>query len=576
MTTQPDNTNQSELSPDSLDRVLKLAAAARRLKREALRLYRARPETVPFHASRAMVYMLRGGNRSGKSTAAAAEFASVVTGMPIHGPNGEVISPPRVTGRPLRTWIIGIDLKHIGQTIHRLLFEPGLFRTIKDRETGEMRSWRPWEEEDRDRQGETKPSEPLIPKRFIDPNGWAWEDRAQNIFNQCKLRNGTYIFGFGSRSMAKQGDAVDFIWIDEDIERPDHVNEWIMRLPDLNGRLIWSAMPHERNDALIKLSDKASAEADMPNPTTTEVQLTFSGNPFLGEKEKNTALTFLDDDERRRRDLGDYDKAGRLVFPSYSDTLHGMDLSEFMDVYRGGPDWCRYMACDPGWARCAATFWAISPPEVNPPIILLEDELYLEHCGAKGFAEAVVGKINGRCYQSFIIDWHGSRITEMGSGQTVVAQFVAEFRRLQIRSMATGHEFEQGSDDVDARILAFRKWLALTEDYFPLFRNIRQQTLNFQKEIGRYKRKIGMQGEILEKPDDRFWSHLMVTAQYFAAAMTQEGREIWIRPRSMKNLYLTETQKYLQRKRDEERRRRGGSFVNLGPSGDDARVYEYM
>lgn len=561
-----------ELSANVANRLRDLAAARRLRRSESLQLYRARPSTLSFHSSKAMINILRGGNRSGKTVAAAAEFASFVTGLPILNRDGQPVSPPRPKG-PLRTWVVGYDLKHIGQTIHRVLFKPGLFRIVKDQVTGELRTWRPWEDEDAARVDETMPSPPLIPERFIDPAGWSWEDKAANVFNVCRLINGNEIYAFGSGSEAKQGDTVHRIWIDEDIQYPQHVDEWIMRLPDVNGSLMWSAMPHERNDALIKLSDMAFAQKDREDPDITETQLTFSGNEFIGLKEKVTTLSFLDADARRRRDLGEYNKTGRLVFPAFSDILHGMDLEEWMNRYLEGPQWCRYLAVDPGWARAAATFWAVSPPEVFPQIILLEDELYLEHANAAQFMEAVQVKIRGRCYQSFIIDLHGSRITEMGSGQTVVNQYSNELRRLDVRSVETNFTFEAGCDNKDFRILCARDMLGVGDYQTPAFRFIRQNTPHFQNEIQRYRRKLGPKGEILDEPDDRHWSHLMVTFQYFAAAMNAEGRERYHRPKKRAVIALTPVQQYLLKKREKQRNKR--PYVNLGPE-EIQRAYEFV
>lgn len=570
--TQPDN---NLLADTDVQRYMALTAARAGRDGEALKLYRARQNTVPFHSSRATVKLIRGGNRSGKSTAAAAEFASFLTGAPIIGPDGTPISPPRPQGR-LRTWVIGYDLKHIGQTIHRLLLEPGLFKIIKDKKTKQWRAWRGWEDpEDAERHDETKPSPPLIPERMIDPKGWGWEDKGDKTFNVCRLKNGNQIFAFGSRSRAKQGDTVHRIWIDEDIEYPEHVDEWVMRVPDVGGDIIWSAMPHERNDALIRLSDQAFTEQDLPEPNVTEIRLTFSGNPYIGAKERNTSLALLDEDARLRRDLGEYDKIGRLVFPTFSDVQHGMNIGDWILTHEAGRKWCRYMVVDPGWARCAATFWAVSPPDVHPRVFLLEDELYLEHANAREFAEAAQAKMANRCYQAFIIDDHGSRFTEMGSGQTVRSQYTAELRKLECRSVETGSDFEPGCDNKDFRILCFRRWLGtgIETNGEPIFRFIRDTTPAFQKEITRYRRKIGPRGDVLDEPEDRWHSHLMVTCQYFAAAMNAEHREPYRPPISMQAMQLNACQKYLQQKRERQRKQR--PYVNLGPE-EISRSYQFV
>ena len=67
-----------------------VAEKARRAN-ESLALYRAMPSQMPFHESDASERVLRGGNQSGKSTSAAAEFASAATGQAILGADGRPI-----------------------------------------------------------------------------------------------------------------------------------------------------------------------------------------------------------------------------------------------------------------------------------------------------------------------------------------------------------------------------------------------------------------------------------------------------------------------------------------------------
>ena len=189
-----------ELSGDLKTHMANVAAERNRRQKEALRLYRPMEKQAVFHNSSASERIVRGGNRSGKSMSAFAETASAATGIPITGPNGAPLPSKYPTDRPLLIWVIGYDQRHIGGTVYRMLFNPGAFRIIKDLKTEEWRVWRPWEKEDQDREDECKDAPPLIPKRLINPQGWAWENKSERVFTVCRLRNGTEIHAFSSKA----------------------------------------------------------------------------------------------------------------------------------------------------------------------------------------------------------------------------------------------------------------------------------------------------------------------------------------------------------------------------------------
>ena len=76
-------------------------------KTEALRLYRPREAQTPFHASATHCRILRGGNRAGKTLAAAIEFASAATGIPLLDHNDQPIPFKYNWSGPLTLWMIG-------------------------------------------------------------------------------------------------------------------------------------------------------------------------------------------------------------------------------------------------------------------------------------------------------------------------------------------------------------------------------------------------------------------------------------------------------------------------------------
>lgn len=545
-------------------KLLDAAAEMARRKMEGLRLYRPLPYQLQFHLSKAPERIIRGGNRSGKTLAAFAEFASAATGQPVFGPDDKPLPHQYKTTEPLMMWLIGWDERHIGETIFRVLFQPGAFRIIRDNETGEWRAWRPWEQSDRMREKHTRPSPPLIPPRMIDPAGWGWVKRNEHVFATCRLRNGTEIRAYSSGSRPKQGDPCDVILIDEDVRFPEHVQEWEARLSDRRGRLIWAAMPHDDNDALVSLSTLAIDQANEPEPTVAEFVTDFRDNPYIPAEEKKKRLSTWDDDTVRKRVLGEFAHSSILVFPNFSRDTHGITLEAADQRWPDRTNWCRYMVVDPGHTVCAVSFWAIPPPkDKDKELCLLEDELYLVNCDPALFGSSVKDKIGKQSYYAFIIDDHGSR-SDVGTGYTIRQLYTEALRANAIESMATGFGFIPGSDRVQARVQQFRNWLRVEGgDTEPRFKLILDNTPSFQREIKRYRKKqvtMATTGgrQIVDEPDDRRYSHLMVTAQYLAAYDPKYHKPVQKRKKSW-------AEELMDKKRAKRRQKNGPGFVNLGP-----------
>jgi hypothetical protein len=65
------------------------------------------------------------------------------------------------------------------------------------------------------------------------------------------LTNGAKMCAYPSTGdHAKQGDAVDGIWIDEDVANERFVEEFYARLSSRRGWFMWSAYPKLENEAL--------------------------------------------------------------------------------------------------------------------------------------------------------------------------------------------------------------------------------------------------------------------------------------------------------------------------------------
>jgi len=242
---------------------------------EALKLYRPNENQEQIHACRASEVLVIGGNRSGKSLCTFVEDARAVTGQDPYG------KYPEKDGVLV---VIGKDWKHISLVCAPLLFRAGAFRIIKDLDTGEWRAFDP--STDGDRRAEAKPAPPLIPPRFIKSQSWVL--KSQGMISNCKLHNGWEIHFFSSEGDPPQGFSADRVHLDEDVSNENWVPEMQARLVDRKGVLVWSAMPHSTNNALLGLKERADAseEALGEKSVIRQFQLRMLDNPYLDNDEK--------------------------------------------------------------------------------------------------------------------------------------------------------------------------------------------------------------------------------------------------------------------------------------------------
>ena len=549
----------------------KLAAMLRELalrEKESLRMYRPTPKQDDFHCTASRVRIVRGGNRSGKTVCCAAEFASAVTGIPLRDSNGKELPSKYPTHRPLLAWVIGYDEAHLGGTIYRKLFEPGAFQMIKDKATKKWRVWDPNREDDAARESEAQPSPPLIPKRAIDPKGWSWKDKQKRVFSVCRLKNGTEIRGWSSKAAPGQGVGVDLIWIDEDVHFPANVMEWVTRLSDagVDGKLVWSAWPHDANDALVSLSERAGEEAGSEDPTVSEVVLRYSDNPFISAKQKRETISIWSvsgPDEVRSRDEGLFMLGKTLVYPEYSTATHGLPsegVPSKLDLaiagYTTPMDWTNYLVVDPGHTRAACLFASVAPPEYGD-FVVVYDELYVDGANADSFANQVRHKAGGRLFEAFLIDGHAGRQTPMGFSSTVQRQYVDAFKKHELFSARTGSNFIWGSDDVPSRMGLLHTWMRIRSDGTTKLRTITAKTGLLKREMSRYKKKI-VRDATMDVPVVKN-NDLIVCLEYLAGYNPQ-----WV-PVRQRLEHVSPAMRALEKIQKEERGKNTGYVIGVGP-----------
>jgi hypothetical protein len=544
-----------------------ITEAAKR-KIEALRLYEPSPFQERFHECGAKEVGLIAGNQVGKSLAAFVELARAIAGCDPYD------KYPKKDGIAV---VLGLDEAHIGRVIHSYLFRSGRFRIIRDKETQEWRAWHPWEEEDR--ADETKPAPPLLPPRLI--KKIAWRKRASYVFDSVEFHNGWILYAMSSKGEPAGGFQLDIGMIDEDIERPDWYDELIARTSMRDGRIIWSALPLNKNDALCNLVDRAESEKENEDPNSVVIRATVYDNIYMppSAREENIRIwKSKGEEEYRKRALGEMVIDSVLMYPTFSKDVHSCvnddprnKLQEFLKDTMGmpGKDWCLYAVVDPGFSVCATTFWAVPPPDEFGDFRVLYDMAYQKQCTAEMWGEMMRTKCSGRRFQGFIIDAHGGRIRSIGSGITPQRQYEGELEKHRIECIETGHHFMAGSDDIQGREGKLRQWLNVRADGTPTMYVVTQRCDKVVWEFGRFRRKV-VNGVIQEDGNRRGYCHAVETCEYAAA----HGLEYHKPPKA--SVESSAVKQILKAREMREKQRRCSIYtphsssdgVTLGPRGD--------
>jgi hypothetical protein len=522
-------------------------------KLEALRLYRPNPQQEEIHKCTASEILVIGGNRSGKSLCTFVEDARAVTGQDPYG------KYPKENGILI---IIGRDWKHIGLVVYPYLFLRGAFKIIKDLNTGEWRAYDPVG--DKDRKKEAQPAPPLIPPRFIKSRSWVL--KSSNYIQQCTLINGWTIHFFSSEGEPAQGYSANRIHVDEDLNDERHIPEAQARLADRKGCFCWSAMPHSSNNALLSLKERADAseQALGDKSIIRQFKLRFLDNPYIDDEEKRKNIerwAAAGEDVLRMRAEGDFITDSILCYPNFDMRIHGMERSELPNGQI--PDtWAKYVVLDPGHAVTSIMFAAVPP---NEDFWLIYDQLYLRQANAVIVGSEFAKKARGQHFHAFIIDAHGGRLRDIGSGRLPVEQYTEQLMKLGIKSHTTGSSFLAGCDDIPARMEATRIALHIRPQGTPILRVLRNSCPDLEREIKRYRKLVNyISGAaiVTDKPNTRGEVHMCQCLEYLCA----------YRPRyHQPPIQSNEPDPWWVKWQKDRKKRLGdehGSYVFLGPQGE--------
>lgn len=533
------------------EEIKNLQAELRERRVEALKLYRPNPNQEEIHRCTASEILVIGGNRSGKSLCTFVEDARAVTGQDPYD------KYPKENGILV---IIGKDWKHIGLVCYPYLMKEGAFKIIKDLDTGEWRAFDP--SRDEERRKEAKPAPPLIPRRMVKKVSWLL--KSAGYCQKITLVNGWEIHFFSSEGEPVQGYQADRIHCDEDIEDERWIPESLARIVDRRGKFQWSAMPHSTNNALLGMKERADAseQALGDKSSIRQFRLRFLDNPYLNEEEKKKSLerwAASGDDVLRMRAEGDFVHDSVLVYPNFDMSIHGIDRQHLPEAFVPA-DWCRYAVIDPGHSVTSALFVAVPP---NEEYWLVYDSLYLRQCNAAIFGEAFAKKVAGHHFHAFLIDAHGGRIRDIGSGRLPVEQYTEELAKRNIRSAVTGSSFLAGCDDVLARCEATRTALHIRPSGSPTIRILRGAAPDLEREIKRYRKIVNYisgVAVVTDKPNTRGECHAVQCLEYLAA----------YRPSYHRPPVQHEVEPWWIKWAEKRKKRagvNGGAFVYLGPTG---------
>jgi hypothetical protein len=494
-------------------------------------------------------------HNSGKTTAALVELAWALTGThPVEG------RYPKESGVAV---VVGAGWRHIGMVIAPGLLKAGKFDIIRDKATGEWRAFDP--EGDKDRSGEKKPAPPLVPPRLVKSASWVL--KSANYLQTLELTNGWTLYCLSSESEPPQGFRADLVLFDEDLNSESTwLAEMQARLADRQGRFMWSATPHSKNDALSGLCERADKAAELGLSNPKLFRLRFLDNAFIPEESRKLLIeqwAAQGEDVLRMRAEGHFVFDSLMVYPSFSMGIHGMERKELPGETIGN-DWCRYAIVDPGHAVCAVLFAAIPP---SGDFCLLYDELYIRNASATIFADEFHKKVQGQHFHAFLIDSHGARLTDIGSGKSPQDQYTECLSALGVRSEATGSSFIPGCDDVQAGLSSVRTAMHIRPGGTPFLRILKGTLPNMERELRRYKRKatnVGGQTIVSDTPNNKGDFHLVDCLRYLFAYEPKYHRPV---------VASADKPWWFSWKMKRDREKNKGGVVYLAPNSYSSDVY---
>jgi len=536
-------------APLSASDLLKAAAALKDIEMDGLKLFR--PTEVQAEALKRMALeetsetLIVAGNRSGKSVLAAIFFAAYVRDEPITTWSGEEIQcrPLSRRGQTINAWVVGDHLKHIGMTFYRLLMEEdaskGLFKIIRDENTGAWRAWQPeMFKNDWKRKNEARWAPPVIPRNCMkEEPTWAMGRKREHEFRKVTLNNHSTIYAFASSGEVKQGDPCDLIWNDENIIDKTQYNEWIMRLSDDQGKIMWSTIPRDDCFVFNEVIERCEAqEEEVANGQrrpeenfSIKIELSYLDNPFIPQRAKDQSLEQMGDRQALIRIYGKRSTRLISIYQDYNPNFHTVwyddnnmndRVTEVLKANNWVPpaDWTRELTLDPGTQKPAILLGAIPPPALwdhGEPYFICYREIFIRRALPDELAQKVMATERNFQFERFIIDNRMGRQKPPGFAVTIAEQYTAAFERNRLRCRQSGSAFIAGDDDFPRRSKQVIAALRSRQCGRPQLRIIGQTCPNLVKQMNSNVRKTSPDGEPLEVPADNQIDDMRVCLEYW-------------------------------------------------------------
>ena len=508
-------------------------------------LFRPQDHQLGFFTSRAYNRLLIGSNQSGKTLCGLVDLVWRIRGE--HPFDKEWNK--RVRKQGVRALIYAREEKNICEIFGPKLIYQGELEMIPDADTGLYRLFEPWNPQDLARKDDVLPAPPMIPDDWLEggERGVVWENKGKGVFSKIKFKplfdqkkgSEIMVLTAGANAQPLPGTQVDIIIFDEELFNAERFYwESVPRLVKRGGIFMWLATPQTGSMLLQDLYEKAKED---PPPQVggrrefEAFEIDTASNKFLSEdaKEMMKSALAMNEEQYKIRWEGKFATESHRVFHEFTPLIHDLDLEKHPDLFPGRPgfrqipaDWTRYVGIDPGHSVAAALFAAVSPQgsaweEEHGPTVVLYDEIYLRKASAKTFAQTMQDRCKFQVMQDFVIDAHGARLTDIGSGRNVLSQYMEQFEEHDVFCQRRRNGFAWGSDDVAGRVSSARQMLRVRPEFnTSVLRVVAGRLPSFRRELARYTRQINSEGELLDLPDDVRCggrNHLMHCFQYLAA-----------------------------------------------------------
>jgi len=542
MTSILEKLRESLTTRAELSQSLKAASKVQSKRLQSTDLFRPQPYQDEFFCNPASEFLVRGGNRTGKTLVCAVGMAAYLLDREVETSIGLKVRmrEEQFRDKPVgECWCIGKNTNHAA-TFYRVLFQPGLFKILRDKTTGRWRAWQPGVipgDEDVP-ETELKPSPPLI---YPGDCKFGWESMKEKKWTSCELPNGWVLKFYASSGDVKRGDPVHRLWIDEDIEIDSHYDEWQARLSDFKGRIWWSSWPQISCGALMKLYRRSETQMEEVRRGVRKVadaynvQWKSDYNKAVDEGEKLKRMEGWDEVAGRIRGLGEFVTDTIQTYPEFDRVIHSVDYGEGHPLndklrevlksrnWRPPEDWTVELILDPGTGH-PGVLWGSIPPEEfwdeKEPYFVVYQEMAIPRISAEGIAARVVSSDPARRYNRWIIDKKAGDQTPMGATWQVQGNYARAFREQGLRNDLMLDMFFQGDPNWITRSTALRRWMRGRKCGRPQLRIVTHMCPELIRQLESNVRAVN-KDDVQDRPAKGQKQDIMDCLEYWAGADPQ-------------------------------------------------------